>query len=47
MVKTSKIHRAMEELGKMRNSSDRTLRRLIILITLLLCTGTGYWSLFP
>ena len=37
----SKIHRAMEELRKMRNSSDRTLRRLIILITLLLCTGLG------
>ena len=37
----SKIHRAMEELGKMRDSSDRTLRRLIILITLLLCTGLG------
>ena len=37
----SKIHRAMEELRKMRDSSDRTLRRLIILITLLLCTGLG------
>ena len=37
----SKIHRAMEELRKMRNSGDRTLRRLIILITLLLCTGLG------
>ena len=31
----------MEELRKMRDSSDRTLRRLIILITLLLCTGLG------
>ena len=37
----SKIHRAMEELRKMRDSSDRTLRRLIILITLLLCSGLG------
>ncbi len=37
----SKIHRAMEELRNMRDSSDRTLRRLIILITLLLCTGLG------
>ena len=37
----SKIHRAMEELRKMRESSDRTLRRLIILITLLLCSGLG------
>ena len=37
----SKIHRAMEELRKMRDSSDRTLCRLIILITLLLCTGLG------
>jgi hypothetical protein len=37
----SKMHRAMEELRKMRDSSDRTLRRLIILITLLLCTGLG------
>ena len=37
----SKIHRAMEELRKMRDSSDRTLRRLIILITVLLCTGLG------
>lgn len=37
----SKIHRAMEELRKMRHSSDRTLRNLIILITLLLCSGLG------
>jgi len=37
----SKIHRAMEELREMRNSSDRNLRRLIILITLLLCSGLG------
>jgi hypothetical protein len=37
----SKIHRAMEELRKMRDSSDRNLRRLVILITLLLCTGLG------
>jgi len=37
----SKIHRAMEELRNMRDSSDRTLRRLIILITLLLFTGLG------
>ena len=37
----SKIHRAMEELRKMRDSSDRSLRRLIILITLLLCLGLG------
>ena len=37
----SKIHRAMEELRKMRDSSDRSLRRLIILITLLLCSGLG------
>ena len=37
----SKIHRAMEELRKMRESSDRTLYRLIIFITLLLCSGLG------
>ena len=37
----SKIHRAMEDLRKMRNSSDRTLRRLIISITFLLCSGLG------
>ena len=37
----SKIHRAMEELRKMRDSSDRKLRRFIMLITLLLCTGLG------
>ena len=37
----SKIHRALEELRKMRHSSDRTLRNLIILITLLLCSGLG------
>ena len=37
----SKIHRAMEELRKMRDSSDRKLRRFIMLITLLLCSGLG------
>ena len=37
----SKIHRAMEELRTMRDSSDRTLRRLVLLITLLVCSGLG------
>ncbi len=37
----SKIHRAMEDLREMRDSSDRSLRRLILLITLLLCSGLG------
>jgi len=37
----SKIHRAMKELREMRDSSDRTLRRLILLTTLLICSGLG------
>ena len=37
----SKIHRAMNQLREMRNSSDRTLRRMIILTAFLLFMGLG------
>jgi hypothetical protein len=37
----SKIHRAMTQLREMKNSSDRTLRRMIILVAILVFTGLG------
>ena len=37
----SKIHRAMTQLREMKNSSDRTLRRMITLVAILVFTGLG------